>query len=443
MAGQTATFTVAATGTAPLQYQWRKNQAEIKGATSASYTTPALAAADDGTGFQVVVSNSAGVAASLAAFLTVLVPPVITTQPASQTVNQGQAASFTVAANGTGPLAYQWWKNGIAIPGATAPAYVVPAVVGSDSGSRFSVTVSNSAGAGTSLAAALTVSNRVSLLRQAAGSTAPAIDFGPVLIGTSRTQIVTLLNSDTIPLSLSQTLVGSSFAGGFSSPLVLMPGQSASAPVTFTPNAFGNAQGALFIVGDLPVVVQLTGAGAASHYARLTWHTAQGDISYNVYRGAQPGGPYEKINLQPVSEPNFLDPNVSHGATYFYTVTALGFYSLESDYSREVQVVVPEFAWDLSTIVVQPADQTVSAGEAVTFSVVAKGANLSYQWLKNGVVIPGATGSSYTIPAVSPDDDGSAFVVIINAGTGSVTSSSAVLTVAGTPVPLLIKSRSH
>src|SRR2546421_2558268 len=46
--GQTATFTVAATGTAPLSYQWQKNGTAIGGATAARYTTAATTAADNG-----------------------------------------------------------------------------------------------------------------------------------------------------------------------------------------------------------------------------------------------------------------------------------------------------------------------------------------------------------------------------------------------------------
>jgi len=70
-AGQTATFTVAASGTAPLTYQWRKNGANIAGATASSYTTPATNTADSGETFDVVVSNSAGSATSNTATLTV------------------------------------------------------------------------------------------------------------------------------------------------------------------------------------------------------------------------------------------------------------------------------------------------------------------------------------------------------------------------------------
>src|SRR5438132_3594824 len=117
-AGQRATFTVTATGTAPLSYQWQKNGTTIGGATAASYTTPATTAADNGDQFTVVVSNAAGSVTSRAAALTVSTTPVtptITTQPASQTVSVGQTATFTATATGTAPLIHQWQKNGTPI----------------------------------------------------------------------------------------------------------------------------------------------------------------------------------------------------------------------------------------------------------------------------------------------------------------------------------------
>ncbi|HJV38507.1 MAG TPA: hypothetical protein VJ528_06695 [Geothrix sp.] len=70
-AGQTATFSVVATGTATLSYQWSKNGTAISGATSASYTTPATSTADSGAAFTVVVTNAAGSVTSSAATLTV------------------------------------------------------------------------------------------------------------------------------------------------------------------------------------------------------------------------------------------------------------------------------------------------------------------------------------------------------------------------------------
>src|SRR6202041_2492405 len=58
--GQTATFSVGASGTSPFTYQWYKNGAAIGGAAGASYITPATVAGDNGTQFSVTVSNSAG-----------------------------------------------------------------------------------------------------------------------------------------------------------------------------------------------------------------------------------------------------------------------------------------------------------------------------------------------------------------------------------------------
>jgi hypothetical protein len=69
--GQTATFSVTASGTAPLQYQWQKGTAPIAGATASSYTTPAASLPDDGSTFQVVISNSVGSVTSSSAKLTV------------------------------------------------------------------------------------------------------------------------------------------------------------------------------------------------------------------------------------------------------------------------------------------------------------------------------------------------------------------------------------
>jgi hypothetical protein len=70
-AGQTATFTVVATGTAPLAYQWQKNGSNIVSAASASYTTLATTTADSGEQFRVVVSNAYGNVTSNAGTLTV------------------------------------------------------------------------------------------------------------------------------------------------------------------------------------------------------------------------------------------------------------------------------------------------------------------------------------------------------------------------------------
>jgi hypothetical protein len=69
--GLTATFTVNAAGTSPLQYQWSKNGTAISGASGASYTTPTATPADNDENFTVVVTNAIGSATSNPAYLTV------------------------------------------------------------------------------------------------------------------------------------------------------------------------------------------------------------------------------------------------------------------------------------------------------------------------------------------------------------------------------------
>jgi hypothetical protein len=158
LAGATATFTVTADGTAPLSYQWSKGGTAVSGATSSSYTTPTTVMADSGSSFTVTVSNAAGSVISSTATLTVqAVPPTIATQPANQTVFAGASATFSVVAAGTAPLTYQWSKGGAAIPSATSASYTTPVTTLADSGSSFTVKVTNAASSVTSAAATLTV----------------------------------------------------------------------------------------------------------------------------------------------------------------------------------------------------------------------------------------------------------------------------------------------
>jgi hypothetical protein len=78
----------------------------------------------------------------------------------------------------------------------------------------------------------------------------------------------------------------------------------------------------------------------------------------------------------------------------------------------------------------QPANQSVTAGQAATFSVVASGSPpLSYQWQLNGAAIAGATSSSYTTPAATDANSGQQFRVTISNSVGSITSINATLTI--------------
>jgi len=158
--GQTATFTITASGTAPLSYQWQKNNTDIPNATSASYTTPATVIGDNGATFRCVVTNSVSSATSNSASLTVTAAPTgpsIAQHPTNQSVQVGQTATLTITANGSAPLSYQWQKNNTDIPNATSASYTTPATVIGDNGATFRCIVTNSVSSATSNSASLTV----------------------------------------------------------------------------------------------------------------------------------------------------------------------------------------------------------------------------------------------------------------------------------------------
>ena len=272
-AGATATFAVAVTGTAPLQYQWHKNGTAISGATSASYTTPATTASDSGSQFNVVASNSAGSATSNTATLNVsatLVAPAIITQPASKTVTVGQTATFQVAASGSTPLVFEWRKNGTAISGATAASYTTPAATTADNGAQYTVLVSNSAGSATSGAATLTV-NAATL---ALSATPTTLSFGNVDTSTINTLPVVLKNTGTGNVTVSSvTASGAGFSSSnVSAGSILAPGQSATMNVTFAPSATGSVTGSVVVASNAtnsPSTISVSGAGVHSNFS--TW----------------------------------------------------------------------------------------------------------------------------------------------------------------------------
>ena len=102
-AGAAAKFSVTATGSAPLKYEWRKNNTAISGATTDSYTTPATTMADDKSTYTVLVSNSEGAATSAAAVLTVNANGSTTSLSANPTsVKIGETVSLVAVVAQTG-----------------------------------------------------------------------------------------------------------------------------------------------------------------------------------------------------------------------------------------------------------------------------------------------------------------------------------------------------
>jgi hypothetical protein len=156
--GADVAFNVIATGTAPLSYLWRKDGVVLRGGSTATLALGSVVTGQSGQ-YSVVVSNSLGFATSQSATLIVNpIPPSITFQPQPQVVTVGGTATFTVAAAGSTPFTYQWFRNDVPITGANTSSLTLSNVSQSLAGD-YSVVVGNSGGTMPSDHAALTVFN--------------------------------------------------------------------------------------------------------------------------------------------------------------------------------------------------------------------------------------------------------------------------------------------
>ena len=208
---QRATFTVTASGTSPLNYQWQQKKVGGSWEDMSGQTTDTLKVTGyrsyNGRQYRCVVSNSLGTVTSDAATLTVLTAPVITEHPQNVAVEQDQRATFTVTASGTSPLSYQWQQKKVGgswedMSGQTTETLKVTGYR-SYNGRQYRCVVSNSLGTVTSDAATLTV------------LTAPVITEHPQNVAVEQDQraTFTVTASGTSPLNYQwqQKKVGGSW----------------------------------------------------------------------------------------------------------------------------------------------------------------------------------------------------------------------------------------
>lgn len=166
VAGDTARFSVRVTSSSAVSFQWLKNSVPIPGAVAPDYSF-VTTIADNDTRYSVRATNTAGARTSPEALLRVTltaIAPAIVSQPSDVTVRAGQSVQFFVTASGSGPITFQWLRNGVAMPGATIVSpdalpvnLTLQIATLVDDGARFSVRVTNSAGSATSSEARLTV----------------------------------------------------------------------------------------------------------------------------------------------------------------------------------------------------------------------------------------------------------------------------------------------
>lgn len=272
--GQSATFSVGATGSGPLYYQWYQNGLPISGANLDSITLPDVTSGDTNNVYQVVVTNAYGQVTSASASISIGAPPTITSQPVSLVVTQGQDAAFTVTVAGSGRFFYQWTENGTNlidggdITGSASNTLSITGTTTNDVGT-YAVIVTNFYGSVTSSNATLTMSG------------APVINSQPLsqnaLVGKSVTFSVTA--TGTPPLYFqwfkngTNLVDGGNVAGAISNMLALtgVATTDTGAYSVTVANAFGtNASAPASLVVGVPpqkLSVGYGGKGVSLHLA--------------------------------------------------------------------------------------------------------------------------------------------------------------------------------
>ena len=222
-AGASVIFTAVASGTPAPTLQWKLNGTAISGATSATLSIANAQSANAGT-YTFVATNSAGSATSSGATLTVnpvSIAPVITAQPASQTMTAGASVTFTAAASGTPAPTYQWKLNGATIAGATSATLSIANVQSANAGT-YALVAMNTGGSATSSGATLTVNP---------APVAPFITTQPVgkTVTAGASVTFTAAASGTPAPTFQWKLNATSISGATSATLTIASAQSANA----------------------------------------------------------------------------------------------------------------------------------------------------------------------------------------------------------------------
>ncbi len=146
--GTSASFTVTATGTQPLSYQWYDNNSNpINNATNTTLTLSNLLPSQSGN-YSVIVSNIYGTATTNATLQVNQGPPVITTDltPTNLTVFAGSSVTYSLVVAGDAPISYQWFQDGVKVTGATNSSFTFNALLGTNT---YFCSVTNDQSAGT------------------------------------------------------------------------------------------------------------------------------------------------------------------------------------------------------------------------------------------------------------------------------------------------------
>lgn len=429
--GRSVTLTAEALGTPPLTYQWFKNGSSLAGATAVSYQIPMAVAADSGQ-FTVQVSNARGSTLSPAASIFVGTVPKITTQPANQTVALNGSVSFSVVATGDPTLNYRWRRDGVLLSGATRASLNLSGVTGLDEGS-YTVDVSN----GALVPAQTIVSNAAVLTVQRLAQT---ISFGALSARPNQSPPFTVAAtaSSGLPVVFSVASGPATVSGS----TVTLTG---AGTVTLRASQTGNHQYAAATPVDQSFVVSIVRAAQAIAFAPLPAKTsADAPFALNATASSGLAVSYTSGNPAVATVSGNTVTLVGEGSTVITARQAGDANSLAAPEVTQTLVVARSLRAQSIAFELPSFGQVgiVPAGAAVTLSVSAEGGGpFTYEWRRNGTVVPGATTATLALTNFSAAAAG-AYTARVSNSRGSADSDVAKLVV-GSPrglMPLMVKS---
>jgi gliding motility-associated-like protein len=427
--GDSVSFTVVATGSG-LTYQWRRgsvnlvNNSFVSGVNAPTLIINPSQLADFGTNYNVIVTGAfAPNDTSINVSLIQVANPQITTQPTSQTVCEGTSVSFSVVVTGTN-VTYQWYQgvipiaNSASISGETSATLTINPTALSDAGTNYNVVV-----VGTCPTAV--ISNDVVLkldsipliTTQPASQTVcegTSVSFSVVATGTNLTYqwrrgLVAITNSATISGVTSATLTINPTAlsdAGTNYNVVVF----GSCPTTAISNDVALNLDSIPLITTQPLS-QTVCEGTSVSFMVVASGT---NITYQWYRGLLAITNSATISGATTATLT-INPSAFSDAGTNYNVVVSGLCPI-AVISNDVALAIDS----VPIITTQPSSQIVCEGSGVSFTVVATGTNLTYQWYRgsisiaNSASISGATSATMTINPIALSDAGSNYSVIVS-----------------------------
>jgi hypothetical protein len=411
--GQTATFTVSATGTGTLTFQWFKNGVPITGANTSSYSTPPTVAGDTGAVFTVSVSNSAGSATSGPATLTVEIPTplaksLVPSSPAPpynssvMLVPTFSGGTAVIGSTGVG-------SSDISASAVSGSSYPTPLLT---SPTTYTLTVTDSKGNVVSTTCLVTPS----------GVTITPISPGNQTLAPGQIPFAATASGGATN-GLTWTATGGTFTGNvWTAP---------TAPGTYTITATSVDEPSVSVTTTITISAPvITSQPSSQHVCTssgiLLSVTASYASSYqwSLNGTAIPGATSATYNVASATSANAGD----------YSVTVTN--GVSSITSSVATVAVG------SAITSNPASISLHPTQTGVFSVSGQGVGpLSYQWYQipsggtTGTAISGAIFSNYVTPPVDASYDGTQYFATVTDSCGPLTSTDASLAVTAGNVP--------